>query len=205
MIQISFPMAFIWMMIACAVVVGLVIAVRAYVLYRGKMIVKCPETGENAAVHVDALKAVKNTLLGRESLRLDQCSRWPERADCGQDCLGQIQNDPKGCLVWTSVTDWYRDKECAYCKRPFHEVHWHDRPPALISPDHKTAQWNEIPPEKLPEVFETYLPICWSCHMAERFRREHPDLVIDRLSNRGPMNEYLENEPTESERSQRSV
>jgi hypothetical protein len=107
--------------------------------------------------------------------------------------------------VWTTVTDWYRGKECAYCKRPFHEVHWHDRPPALLAPDRKTAQWNEISPEKLPVVFETYLPICWSCHMAESFRREHPDLVVDRPGNRGPMNEYLEREPEEPAKSQHSV
>ncbi|HUI74753.1 MAG TPA: hypothetical protein VLX32_07410 [Candidatus Acidoferrum sp.] len=205
MIQISLPMALIWTGIACAVLVGLALSVRAYALYRGRMLVKCPETGESAAVHVDTLQAVKNTLLGRASLQLDQCSRWPERADCGQDCLGQIEADPKSCLVWTAVTDWYHDKECAYCKRPFHEVHWHDRPPALLSPDHKTAQWNEIAPEKLPEVFESYLPICWSCHMAERFRSEHPDLVIDRPGNRGPMNEYLEHEPTETAKSHRPV
>jgi hypothetical protein len=194
MFAMSIPVALIWTGIACAVLVGLSLSVRAYLLYRGKMLVKCPETGKPAAVHVDTLKAVKDTLLGRQALQLDQCSRWPERADCGQDCLSQIEDDPKSCLVWTAVTEWYGSKDCVICKRPFNEVHWHDRPPALLTPDHKTAQWNEIPAEKLPEVFSTYLPICWSCHMAHRFRTEHPELVVDRPSNRGAMNEYLSDE-----------
>ena len=39
--------------------------------------------------------------------------------------------------------------------------------------------WNEIA-EKLPEVFETPLPVCWSCHTAETFRREHQERVVER-------------------------
>jgi hypothetical protein len=198
MFAMSIPAALIWTGIACAVLVGVALSIRAYALYRGKMLVKCPETGESAAVHVDTLQAVKDTILGRQRLQLDQCSRWPERADCGQACLSQIEEDPKSCLVWTAVTDWYRNKECAICKRPFHEVHWHDRPPALLAPDRNTAQWNEISAEKLPEVFASYLPICWSCHWAEKFRRVHPDLIIDRPSNRGAMNEYLAEKPDET-------
>jgi hypothetical protein len=200
MIAMSLPVLVIWAAIVCAVLVGLGLSIRAYARYRGKMLVTCPESGKPAAVHVNTLKAVKDNLLGRENLRLDQCSRWPERSDCGQGCLQQIQGDPKGCLVWTTVTDWYRDKECAVCKRPFHEVHWHDRPPALLSPERRTVQWNEIPPETLPEVFSSYLPICWSCHMASRFRQEHPDLFVDRPGNRGPMNEYLQHEDSEQEK-----
>ena len=26
----------------------------------------------------------------------------------------------------------------------------------------------------------THLPVCWNCHIAESFRREHPELVVDR-------------------------
>lgn len=191
MFAMSLPIAIIWLGVAVAVVVGAGIGIRAYLTYRRQMLVTCPETGKTAAVHVDARNAVKEVLLGNEKLRLDQCSRWPERADCGQDCLSQIEANPKSCMVWTAVTDWYRDKTCVLCQRPFHEVHWHDRPPALLTPGRKTAQWDEIAAEKLPEVFKTHQPICWSCHMAERFRREHPDLVVDRPSHRGPMNEYL--------------
>ena len=191
MFAMSLPFALIWAGIACAVAVGIILAVKTYLTYRRQMLVTCPENCKPAAVHVDVRSAVKGVLLGKETVRLDQCSRWPEREGCGQDCLAQVAADPKGCAVWTVVTDWYRDKTCLLCQRPFHEVHWHDRPPALLTPDRNTAQWDEIPAETLPEVFKTYSPICWSCHMAEKFRREHPEMVVDRPGHRGAMNEYL--------------
>jgi len=191
MFALSLPVAIIWVGIATALAVGLTVAIRTYLTYRKEMIVTCPENGETAAVRVDAANAVKEVLYGRENFHLNKCSRWPERADCGQDCLAQIEADPKGCMAWTLMAEWFQDKTCVYCQRPFHEVHWHDRPPALLGPDKKTAQWNEIPAEKLPEVLKTHQPVCWSCHMAETFRREHPDLVVDRPGHRGPMNEYL--------------
>src|SRR5581483_9364422 len=167
MFALSLPVAIIWVGIATALAVGLTVAIRTYLTY------------------------LKEVLYGRENFHLNKCSRWPERADCGQDCLAQIEADPKGCMAWTLMAEWFQDKTCVYCQRPFHEVHWHDRPPALLGPDKKTAQWNEIPAEKLPEVLKTHQPVCWSCHMAETFRREHPDLVVDRPGHRGPMNEYL--------------
>lgn len=191
MFAMTLPVAIIWFGVGSALAVGVILAVRTYWKYNRQMLVTCPETGKPAAVHVDAANAVKEVLYGREGLRLDQCSRWPERADCGQDCLAQVEADPKACMVWTLVTDWYRDKNCAFCERPFEEIHWHDHPPALLTPEKKTAQWNEIPAEKLPEVFKTHRPVCWSCHMAETFRHEHPELVVDRPGHRGPMNEYL--------------
>jgi hypothetical protein len=42
------------------------------------------------------------------------------------------------------------------------------------------VQWSEIPAEKLQEVMRTHQPVCWNCHIAETFRREHPELVVDR-------------------------
>jgi len=37
-----------------------------------------------------------------------------------------------------------------------------------------------IPAEKLQEVLRTDWPVCWNCHVAETFRREHPELVVNR-------------------------
>ena len=34
--------------------------------------------------------------------------------------------------------------------------------------------------EQLPEIFATHQPVCWNCHIAESFRRLHPELVTDR-------------------------
>ena len=176
---------------AAAVAFGLAYAARVFLKYRGKMLFTCPETGKPAAVKVAASKAARTSLTGRPDICLSDCSRWPERQDCGQECLSQIGADPQNCLVWTKVADWYRGRTCVYCRQPFGELHWHDHRPALMGPDRKTVQWSDLPAEKLPQVFETYRPVCWSCHIAETFRREHPELVVDRPGPRGPMGELI--------------
>jgi hypothetical protein len=184
-------------------IIGLIVAVRMYLTYRGKSLVTCPETRKPAAVNVDAGKAVCDALEGKHvRIRLDQCSRWPEREHCGQECLSQIENDPQGCSVWDIVQQWYRGRACAYCRRPIEKIQWHDHRPALLSPEKKTVQWSEIPAEELPEVFETHLPVCWSCHIAETFRREYPERVVDRPWKRGAMGEYIADEPQQTSESQ---
>jgi Protein of unknown function (DUF1761) len=62
--------------------------------YRGDRLVTCPETHDTAVVELDAKHAAVSGLAGQEKLRLESCSRWPERADCGQDCIAQALHDP---------------------------------------------------------------------------------------------------------------
>jgi hypothetical protein len=168
-------------------------AARVFFRYRGKMLFTCPETGKAACVKVAASDAARTSLTGRPKIRLSECSRWPERQNCGQECLSQIGADPENCLIWTKVADWYRGRTCIYCRKILGELHWHDHKPALVGMDGKTVQWNEVAHEKLPELFETHLPVCWNCHVAETFRREFPERVVERPGNRGPMGEWLAN------------
>ena len=86
---------------AALVVVGLRRALRTYLKFRGKRLVSCPETHQPAAVRVAAGTAAFKATIGNEQLRLSECSRWPEREACGQECLAQIQEAPKACLVST--------------------------------------------------------------------------------------------------------
>ncbi|MBZ5596703.1 MAG: DUF1761 domain-containing protein [Acidobacteriia bacterium] len=58
-----------------------------YVHFRGSRAVTCPETRQQVAVNFDALHAAVSGMGGRSKLRLAGCTRWPERADCGQDCI----------------------------------------------------------------------------------------------------------------------
>lgn len=176
---------------------ALTMAVGSYLRYRGKRVITCPETKNPAAVHVNVINAAREAVLGKHHLRLDQCSRWPERQNCGQECLSEIEADPASCMVWNMVEDWYKGKSCAYCQKTFHEIHWHDRQPALLGPDRNTAQWNEIPAENLPMVFQNFLPVCWNCFIAENFRRQHPELLVDRRWGRGAGGEYIPREPEE--------
>jgi hypothetical protein len=179
------------LILAVALTIWLTDATRMLFRYRGRMLFTCPETGKSACVKVGAGDAARSALLGRRKIHLSDCSRWPERQNCGQECLGQLGANPESCLVWTKVCDWYRGRACVYCHKTFDELHWHDHKPALIGPDRKTVQWNEVAAQKLPELFETHLPVCWSCHIAETFRRQYPERVVDRPANRGPMGELL--------------
>ena len=182
---------FIGVLFAAALIFGLAVATGAYARFRGERVITCPENKQPAAVHLNMSKVARKAMLGKLDLRLDQCSRWPERAGCGQDCLSQISADPEKCLVWNLVDDWYKGKSCAYCQKPFGEIHWHDRHPALLGPDRSIVQWNEVPPENLPQIFQNYLPVCWNCYIAEEFRRKNPERVMDRTWERDASGAYV--------------
>ena len=147
---------------------------------RGKRIVNCPETGRPVAVDLDVRYSAAHSLVGRPHFRLKDCSRWPEKAGCGQMCLGDVEASPHDCLVRSILSRWYAGKRCVYCHHVFGDVHWHDRKPALRGADGVTREWSEFPAETIPEVLQTHEPVCWNCHIAETFRRERPDLFIDR-------------------------
>jgi hypothetical protein len=59
-------------------------------LFRGSKPVVCPENGASASVRVDLLHAAATAALSRPELRLSGCTRWPERGDCGRECLRGI-------------------------------------------------------------------------------------------------------------------
>ena len=71
--------------------VGFLWVLPAWRGYRGKRIVTCPETGQSATVEVDAARVATSAWGGVPDVRLKVCSRWPERAGCGQDCLLQLE------------------------------------------------------------------------------------------------------------------
>jgi len=62
-------------------------AMNIFDRYRGKRAITCPETQEQARVSFAAWRAAATGLSGQAKLRLATCSRWPMRADCGQDCI----------------------------------------------------------------------------------------------------------------------
>lgn len=158
----------------------------AWMRYRGTRVVVCPENREMVAVNVDARHAALSASGGRPDLRLETCTRWPEKAGCGQECLGQIESAPEACLLRNILADWYQGKACAFCRRDFHAVHWHDHKPALVAPDGKIVDWQGFRAEQVVDVLATHRPVCWDCRVAETFRREHPELVTDRPSRSGP-------------------
>lgn len=156
-------------------------AIEAYLKFRGKRVITCPETRTPVGVRVDAKHAASTAVFSRRpELRLTSCSRWPERQDCEQDCVLQVRMAPGDTLVRTILTEFYKEKKCVFCGGSFVEAGLFDHKPALLSPEGVTEEWTEISPEKLPDVLATHKPVCWNCHISESFRREFPDLVVDR-------------------------
>src|SRR5512140_1634950 len=174
------------MIVFAVVALAVAILVIRYLLAawqaRGERLVTCPETRETASVDVDAARAaLAETFTGHAKFELTNCTRWPERQNCGRECLSQIEESPENCLVRNILGSWYADKDCAICKTALGPVEWHDHKPALMDVSGRTLEWSDVPPEQIPVILSTHQPVCWNCHVAESFRRLHPELVTDRL------------------------
>jgi len=66
-----------------------------YNQYRGSRAVVCPETRELVAVRFDALHAAVSGLTAKPDLHIADCSRWPRRSNCGQECIpGASRTEP---------------------------------------------------------------------------------------------------------------
>jgi hypothetical protein len=80
------------LLLASIVVLGVVyvllpVAGDAYVRFRGRRRVRCPEAGTAADVQLDARHAALTAALGDPDVRVAGCSLWPERAGCAQACV----------------------------------------------------------------------------------------------------------------------
>jgi hypothetical protein len=166
--------------VVVALVLVLAPMMTAWRKARGVRLITCPETHVPEAVEIDATDAAFGALVGSREHWLKSCTRWPERQDCGQECLAQIEKAPHGCRVRTLLGDWYQGQSCALCNRPFAEIHAWDHKPAVMSPDRVTYEWSQLPAERLPELLKTWLPVCWDCHVLESLYRQHPELVVER-------------------------
>jgi len=59
--------------------------------YRGSRAVTCPETHRQVAVSFDAFHAALTGLRGKCDLRLAECTLWPGRIRCGQECIPEAR------------------------------------------------------------------------------------------------------------------
>jgi hypothetical protein len=156
-----------------------IVAARAYVRYRGVRVVTCPETQQPAAVRVDAGHAAVSAAWDRTELRLDQCSRWPERGPCEQPCVKEIASAPHDCLVRSILARWYEGKRCVICEKPV-ALRPHAQQPALRHPDGHTFDFVALKPERLISQLPQFAPVCFDCHVAEQFRKQYPGSVTER-------------------------
>ncbi len=147
---------------------------RTYFKLRGRRLVTCPETNRPAAIELDAKYAALTAVFGRPELRISRCSRWPERRNCGECCLKQIESAQDDILVRNTVVRWYAGTKCVYCQKPIAQVDH----AAIVGRDGRTVEWEQVPAQELADVFATHFPVCWSCHAAQVFRRQYPGSVI---------------------------
>jgi len=166
-------------LVGSALYVGIRSLFRAIQKYRGTRIVTCPETGRPTIVEIDAVHAALTSVAGTPDIRLEACSRWPIKENCGQECIANL-GLPSECLVRSILMKWYAGKGCVLCGRVFGEVHWIDHKPALQSPEGLLLEWQQIKVENLQQVLSSYVPVCWDCFTAQTFLHEHPELVVYR-------------------------
>src|SRR5678815_636584 len=95
-------------LIATALYFGIRWLVRAYSQYRGVKVITCPETERPAQVEVDARHALLTSIVGRPDIRLENCSRWPIKEQCGQECLTNLDVASSECVVSGVLMRWYR-------------------------------------------------------------------------------------------------
>lgn len=76
------------------VYVLLPVVVGAFRRYRGTKTLRCPETGDHAEVDLDERHATFTAAFKKPDLRVTQCSRWPEKDSCDEDCLHEPVNQP---------------------------------------------------------------------------------------------------------------
>ena len=147
---------------------------------RGERLVECPETHAPAGVSLDAKGAARAALRGQRHFELEKCTRWPERAGCGQDCLQEIAAAPDGCRVQAILAAWYVGKACVLCGRDLSRIDWTVHRPALMDPARKIVQWGEMAAVDVPGLLETHLPVCWDCQIIESLVQQHPERVTVR-------------------------
>jgi hypothetical protein len=81
--------------VSALVVMPILLGWEFFKEYRGVRAVSCPENRQPVAVSFNAFRAAVTRLAGRPRLEISECTRWPERAGCRQDCAHDAQQTPQ--------------------------------------------------------------------------------------------------------------
>jgi hypothetical protein len=172
---------FIVLLVLAVLVVYVVFGLLTWSRVRGARIVVCPETEAPVAVRVDVGHAVTTAIWEKPDLRLTSCSRWPERQDCDQPCVKQIETAPAETSPKTIAAHFFARERCAICTKPIEPPSRVTLQPGFMdSVTHKVRRWNEVPPEDLCAAIAVSHPLCSNCTLAEVFRQRFPDRVTKR-------------------------
>jgi len=152
-------------------VTGLPVALslQNYYRNRGRQSVTCPDSGQKADVEVDRKLAFWMALRGQEHSRLQSCSRWPEKGDCGQECLAELEPSPEN--VDRLLTKWYEGKSCAVCARALSPADWRRSRLGVLNQQQKLFELRHMQLDELQSKLAHMRPLCWNCHQEERARQ----------------------------------
>jgi hypothetical protein len=173
-------MTILWIVLLAAAIGIAGRIVQRWWKYRGERVITCPENQLPAGISLDISHLAAQPFAAHPNLQLSSCSRWPERAGCGQECLRQVEAAPEDSLVRNILVRWYAGKRCVSCGQPFEEIPPAGVKPAVLCADKKSVEWSEIPAERLAETLANAAPICFACHLGSTLVRTHPELAVDR-------------------------
>lgn len=145
------------------------LSLTEYYKNRGRHSVQCPETGQPVDVEVDNKYAFRMAWRGQEHSRLSSCTRWPEKGDCGQECLMQLDASPEN--LQRLLTKWMEGRSCAICTRAITPDDWKQSRLAVLSQSNDLFELRDLPAEDLQMALESTRPLCWKCHQVEHDRQ----------------------------------
>ncbi len=168
----TFPIALFVIGAILLVALPVGISLQAYFRNRGRRTVTCPENHEPSTVELDNKFAFTTALRGEEHDRLQSCSRWPEKGDCDQECLAQINPSPEN--IERLLQRWYQGKTCVICERALTPADWRRSRLALLNEHQKLFELRHMHLDELPSLLDQMAPLCWNCHQEERERQPTP-------------------------------
>jgi hypothetical protein len=172
---------FVLFVLGLILAVYLAIAIRTWIRLRGQRVVTCPETRGPAGVTVDVGHAAATAVREKADVRLATCTRWPERADCNQGCVAQIEASPRETRARTMAARYFESRRCVICQRRIGPPTTAMLQPGFMNPVTREAvAWNEVPPQYLPDAIASRRPLCADCTLAESSRGPFPGPVTYR-------------------------
>lgn len=172
----AFPLALFVIAAIVLVAAPVGISLQSYFRNRGRRSVICPENREPVTVETDDNFAFRTALRGQEHERLQSCSRWPEKGDCGQECLAQVDPTPEN--LERLLRKWYEGKNCAICERALTPADWRRSRLALLNEKGKLFELRHMELGEIPSVLDKMTPLCWNCHQEERARQAEPTRML---------------------------
>ena len=173
----AFPIGLLLIGAVALVALPVGFSLPSYFRNRGRRTVVCPENHEPVTVELDNKFAFKTALRGEEHERLQSCSRWPEKGECGQECLAQINPSPEN--LERLLQKWYQGKNCAICDRPLSPADWRRSRLALLNEKQKLFELRHMQLEEIPSALDHMASLCWNCHQQERARQAEPPRILN--------------------------